>query len=39
MGRLKYSPEKIIEMLREAEVKLSQGMKPGQEAPGDRICS
>ena len=30
MGRLKYSPEKIIGMLGEAEVKLSQGMKPGQ---------
>lgn len=27
MGRLKYSPEKIIGMLREAEVKLSQGGK------------
>ena len=30
MGRIKYSPEKIIAMLREAEVKLSQGMKTGQ---------
>jgi len=30
MGRLKYSPEKIIGMLRETEVKLSQGMKAGQ---------
>jgi len=25
MGRIKYKPEKIITMLREAEVKLSQG--------------
>ena len=30
MGRIKYSPEKIIGMLREAEVKLGQGIKTGQ---------
>ena len=29
MGREKYKPEKIIMMLREAEVKLSQGEKTG----------
>ena len=29
MGREKYKPEKIIMMLREAEVKLSQGLKTG----------
>ena len=27
MGRIKYGPEKIISMPREAEVKLSQGSK------------
>lgn len=30
MGREKYKPEKIIMMLREAEVKLSQGEKIGK---------
>jgi|TARA_B100001971_G_C18139744_1_gene509713 transposase-like protein len=30
MGRLNYKPEKIIGMLREAEVKMSQGMRTGQ---------
>lgn len=30
MGRKRYTPEQIINMLREAEVLKSQGFKPGE---------